>query len=115
VGRRSGDALGGDLELNWVAERCTLELGDLGGHRRREEVGVSLLPGDDFEDVVDDRSKVEVEQPVSLVHDLYALSLAAHLAETDGERLTKYLKVLRLNPFVFSRWSCNRPGVATTM
>lgn len=27
--------------------------------------------------------------------------------------LTKYLSPLKLNPFVFSKWSCSRPGVAT--
>jgi hypothetical protein len=67
---RPRNELGRNLELDGVAEGGALELGDLGGHRSGEEVGVALLARKDLEDLVDDWAEVEVEETISLVHDL---------------------------------------------
>jgi len=80
--RSRWDALGRDLDPDGVGERGPLELGDLGRHGGREQVRVALL-WQDLENLVDDRSKVEVKQPVGLIEDL--------IQKVECRRLSKSL------------------------
>lgn len=67
---RSESLLGGYLKLDGVTKGSTLKLGNLCSHRSGEEVGVTLLARDDLQDLVDDGTEVEIQQSISLVHDL---------------------------------------------
>lgn len=132
-----GYSLAGNLDPDRVLQTSPLELGHLGRHRRREQVGPSFVLRDDLEDLVQDRSKVEVEETVGFVHDLRdkkkrgkeeeeergsggcqdreramksernkGKAQAGLVLERNRKRpvgLTKYLRFLNENPFVFSR------------
>lgn len=92
---------------------------------------MTAFPRDDLENLVDDGSEVEVKQSVGFVENLRqgrhinrctyltsaeyeVLDVSTVCRRVEGGKLrTKYFKFLKLNPFVFSRWSCNLPGVAT--
>ena len=50
----------GDGDAEGVLERGALQGFDFGGHGRGEEVGVSILVREHFEDLVEDRAEVEV-------------------------------------------------------
>ncbi len=60
--------VGRDGDPQRVRERGALEGFDFGRHRGGEEVGASFAR-EDFEDLVQDRAEVEVQQPVGFVHD----------------------------------------------
>ena len=100
------------LDANRIGQTGTLQLLHLRGHCRREEVG-RTLSRNDFEDFVDDRAEVHIQQSVGFVHDL---RMREGCTTRDvGSIRTKNFRPRRLKPLVFSRWSFKRPGVATTM
>ena len=62
-------SLGRDLDSDGLVQTCSLQLGDLGRHGSREKVGVSFL-GNHFQDLVNDRPEIHIQQSVGFVHDL---------------------------------------------
>lgn len=64
------DILGGNFELDRISKGSSLQLGYFGGHRCREQVRIPVLARHGAQDLVNDWTKVEVEQPISFVHDL---------------------------------------------
>jgi hypothetical protein len=81
-----GYSLAGNLDPDRVLQTSPLELGHLGRHRRREQVGPSFVLRDDLEDLVQDRSKVEVEETVGFVHDLRDKKKRGKEEEEEEER-----------------------------
>jgi hypothetical protein len=62
-------SLGRDLDSDGLVQTCSLQFGDLGRHGSREKVGVSFLRNH-FQDLVDDRSEIHIQQSISFIHDL---------------------------------------------
>lgn len=60
---------GGDADTDGIVQRGTLQVLYLGGHSGREEVGVASLAREDLQDLVQDGTKVEIQQPICFIHD----------------------------------------------
>lgn len=59
---------GGDGDAEGVGERGSLQRFDLRAERCGKEI-CAALAGEDFEDFIEDRAKVHVEESVRFVHD----------------------------------------------
>jgi hypothetical protein len=70
--------LGSDFYSCGVRQARSLEFSHFRSHRGGEEVS-GAFAGDDLQDLVNDGSKVHVQQAIRLVHDLNTVSL--NLAE----------------------------------
>lgn len=63
------NSLGGHLYSDGIMQTRSLQLRNLGRHRSGEEVGMSLL-WYHFQDLVKDRSKIEIQQSIGFIHNL---------------------------------------------
>lgn len=93
-------SLGRNFELDGVTKGSSLELRYFRRHRSGEEVGVTLFSRDDFENVVDDWSKIEVEQTIRFIHDLpLSRQLLLDQKRMDWDPTHKILQSPQAKPF----------------
>ena len=58
-----------DAHANWVLQSCALKTLYFGRHSGREEIRMSSFSGQHFQDLVQDRAEVEVEQAIGFIED----------------------------------------------